>query len=412
MEPKAEGELLLYCLGIETDEIRAAKLEQLSNSDWDEVIQQSVRHRVAPLLYHRFRTTGTSVRIPIRVMQRLREIYFHSAARNIRLYNELGKVLKSLTSAGIEVIVLKGAALASIVYQNITLRPMNDIDLLVRKNDLCVAQEKIMRLGYQPREEIFLSKWHEKKSHLIEIHPPPLYGEFTNIEVHLHLLYGNINSNTFTDEVWKTAQGWNIEGVDVFILSPEHLLHYLCTHLERHKTMGDFCLHWLCDIAETMRFYEKEINWEYLLQSSKKYRIKEPVYQNLYLAKKYLGAPIPANVFNELTSANNLYFENNFIKLLKNGTEKVQTQKRELDSWLLSISSCPSIHDKIYHVFRHIFPCREFMIHRYSVTRPSYIYFYYFIRISKVAVEAVKALYHRNEYEKMVKLLTIGFRSW
>ena len=46
-----------------------------------------------------------------------------------------------------------------------------------------------------------------------------------------------------------------------------------------HQKKGEFCLRWLCDIAETLRFYEKEINWEYLLQSSKNYRIKNPVYQ-------------------------------------------------------------------------------------------------------------------------------------
>jgi hypothetical protein len=60
----------------------------------------------------------------------------YSALRNMRRCHELSKVLRILQNDGIPVIVLKGAALAEVVYGNIALRSMSDVDLLVKKGSI------------------------------------------------------------------------------------------------------------------------------------------------------------------------------------------------------------------------------------------------------------------------------------
>ncbi|OAD21968.1 hypothetical protein THIOM_002248, partial [Candidatus Thiomargarita nelsonii] len=67
MNHETANELLLYCLSGEHDESRAARLEQLSNSDWNDVIQQSRRHGVTPLLYQRLKTQHLNVNIPANI---------------------------------------------------------------------------------------------------------------------------------------------------------------------------------------------------------------------------------------------------------------------------------------------------------------------------------------------------------
>jgi len=56
---------------------------------------------------------------------------YHRVDSDARNYAELGQLLRSLKDRGVEVIVLKGAALAETVWKNIALRPMADMDLLV-----------------------------------------------------------------------------------------------------------------------------------------------------------------------------------------------------------------------------------------------------------------------------------------
>ena len=72
----------------------------------------------------------------------------YTLARNVILYDELGKILPVFNSAGIEVIVLAGAALGATVYDDIGQRPMGDIDLLIRHRDKQAIGELLATLGY------------------------------------------------------------------------------------------------------------------------------------------------------------------------------------------------------------------------------------------------------------------------
>jgi hypothetical protein len=81
-------------------------------------------------------------------------------------YQELQTVLKTFKfrAAGIDVIVLKGAFLAELVYRNIGLRAIGDIDLLVKKEDLGKVKRVLIQLGYQALP----TKWGERLNELWE----------------------------------------------------------------------------------------------------------------------------------------------------------------------------------------------------------------------------------------------------
>ena len=76
--------------------------------------------------------------------------YLENAARNLRLYDNLCKVLKILRRDGIPVIVLKGAHLAELVYGNRALRFMGDLDLLVQKDDVMRVDALLIEMGCTP----------------------------------------------------------------------------------------------------------------------------------------------------------------------------------------------------------------------------------------------------------------------
>jgi len=58
----------------------------------------------------------------------------------MKVYAQLRKVLQVFCQEKVPVIVLKGALLAELVYQHIGLRTMDDVDLLVSKQDLGKAE--------------------------------------------------------------------------------------------------------------------------------------------------------------------------------------------------------------------------------------------------------------------------------
>ena len=74
--------------------------------------------------------------------------YFATARRNLLAFNALARVIEHLNAHGIPNILLKGVALALTLYKNEALRPMGDVDLLVRWDDVPRTVELLRELGY------------------------------------------------------------------------------------------------------------------------------------------------------------------------------------------------------------------------------------------------------------------------
>lgn len=91
-------------------------------------------------------------------MEFFRQGYYENLARNLTLFQELRRILQALNNGRIKVMVLKGASLAETVYKNPVLRPMSDLDLLIREKNLGEVERKLLDLGYSPAE-IEFSTW-------------------------------------------------------------------------------------------------------------------------------------------------------------------------------------------------------------------------------------------------------------
>ena len=130
----SEDKLLLYCSRLSISEDIKHKIEEILNEalDWDYILDCSIKQGISPLFYWNLRKISNGKDVPYEVMKSLEKIYYSNLARNMILYDELGKILKAFKKAGIDTIVLKGAFLAEEIYKNIGLRPMSDIDLLIK----------------------------------------------------------------------------------------------------------------------------------------------------------------------------------------------------------------------------------------------------------------------------------------
>ncbi|OAD22803.1 hypothetical protein THIOM_001382, partial [Candidatus Thiomargarita nelsonii] len=290
MNQETMSKLLLDCLhGREIDETRTAELNSLRAADWESLVQFAVRQRVAPLLYHRLKTVYPNVNIPASLKHKLQKIYLASDMRNTSLYNDLSQIIRALQY--IPVIVLKGAHLAAVVYSNITLRSMGDMDILVRKTDLLKAEEKLLEMGYSSFRVNVIEVASAKHHHL----PPLVKQGAVPVEIHWTI---NHPTSPFTIDIeglWNRARPATIAGVEVLVLSPEDLLLHLCLHTafqDRFLTG----LRPFCDIWETIRHDRDEIEWEQVRLRARQWGATNSVYLTLYLAKAFFGAAVPDEV--------------------------------------------------------------------------------------------------------------------
>lgn len=120
-------------------------------AQWTIILQEAVRHGVHLLLTEH----GQEIAAPDYVMRWLAAEAVANRRRNDLLAAELGAILHSSASAGIELIPLKGARLllAPRGYPRPELRPLADLDLLVQPGQVRALRLVMLRLGYieEPR---------------------------------------------------------------------------------------------------------------------------------------------------------------------------------------------------------------------------------------------------------------------
>src|SRR4051812_870137 len=84
--------------------------------EWKDVIQLAERLGTVSSLYASLAKTGALAALPAESSESLIAAHISSAARSIRLRRDLERLAGAFSEAGIPVILLKGAALATSVY--------------------------------------------------------------------------------------------------------------------------------------------------------------------------------------------------------------------------------------------------------------------------------------------------------
>ena len=148
--PNEPRQLLLSCLHIDSTLLTADVLPEIGSPVWDEFLELATRQRVRPLLYHRLKQRGLEQRLPSRVLERLRVASQQSTLRNLRLIAEFGEIARALNAEQTPVIGLKGVHVITAAYENVGLREIGDLDILVRREDLLRATDLVRARGYRP----------------------------------------------------------------------------------------------------------------------------------------------------------------------------------------------------------------------------------------------------------------------
>jgi hypothetical protein len=227
---------------------------------------------------------------------RLQSAYYATGARNAALLTDLREVLGALAASGIEAIVLKGAALVETVYGNLAVRPMHDLDLLVREADTTAAADVLETLGFEPDDWYRPREWYLANMH----HLVPYRRGHVKVEVHHHLLPPDVPVTVPLDVLWGRARAATVAGASARVLGPEDLVTHLSLHLvlAHHFTAGLFRLR---DIAEAIAHYGADLDWDETLRASAS--VERAMYAGLQAARDVGGAAVPDGVLEALRRA-------------------------------------------------------------------------------------------------------------
>lgn len=381
MNNKIETGLLLCSLLGEGEPDRAA-LARLSDADWDELLRQSERHRVAPLLYRRLKDRGMKTILPAGVEQGLRERYYQNFFRNTQLYKSLAEIFMALQDDNLPAIPLKGAHLCEVVYGNIALRPIGDLDLLVRKEDLNRVAEKLQECGYTQSKPFWMEAVVSAHQHL----PPFTKPGVPQVEAHWSILSPTYSFNIDPDGLWSRAQPAVIGGVQTLVLSPEDLLLHLCLHTSVPHRFAHG-IRALCDVAETLCHYRQEMDWDQVLLRARQWRADKCVYLTLRLAGELLNVKVPDDAL-EAIKPNDL--DPKHVIWARESALARQTYPLPGFANFVRAWRANGLQGKVAHLLKVAFPSRGVMATMYPAPPSSKrIYLYYLVRVKKLIVLVV-----------------------
>lgn len=280
---------LLACLHRDPAVLAASPLPAPDSPRWDALLALATTQRVRPLLHRRLRALEDPNAVPAHVLATLDQAARATAIRNLRFHAEIAAISHALTPLGIHTLALKGAHLSAVVYDQIGLREMSDIDLLVRREHLAAAVEVLTARGYRPLQAFSIDLDTAFHHHLTKFVKKGVAG----IELHWTLTVPTERQHIEPGPLWARAQTLAMGGAPVFGLSNEDLLLHLCHHASYgHRFRRG--LRPVCDIAALTAKPDVSIDWGVAARRAREWGWDAGVALIWRLAADLGSAPIPS----------------------------------------------------------------------------------------------------------------------
>jgi hypothetical protein len=319
-------------------------------TSWSEVVNTSQNEGLSFLLYKS--ATKKNIDIPFSIKQSLKQEYIYNWVRNIRILEDLAVLLRAFESP---VIVLKGAALLSSVYEDFGLRMLGDVDILVKPEDVPKIDKALSQSGYQSDHTLSFYRVTNYLNSLV-------YGKNGSpllLHLHWHLINNALPNYIYAekinmDKLWKEAIPLKIRESDALCLAPHHQLLHLSEHAMKHSY--NTLIH-VWDIHQMINHGKEKLDWEMICVEAEEFQLKGPLFYSLWLSKEYFGTRVPQGILEFLRPRHKGVGEKIFSGLLRQG------KRREKLCWLFYFSHISTVQKKIKFVFRTLFPPRAVLSH-------------------------------------------------
>jgi hypothetical protein len=250
-------------------------------------------------IFMRLAEAGNLARVPSDIVARMGQRWAVVTTNTRRLETVLQRLLARFAETGTPVVVLKGMALARRLYPELALRPISDIDLLVRPEDLAQWEPALRAEGFAPE----LSKSEPLSKHVLRFREMQFRNARNQmIEAHLAVSRYPAYRQAFAPRaIWANACPLPDAPGRALALAPDDELAFLCLHYAVQHRIGR--LIWLTDVAELARRIPDQQAWDALVSRLAGRGVVAPVAVTLAHAHALLDAPIPASTLARLRDA-------------------------------------------------------------------------------------------------------------
>ena len=316
-----EQELLLW--SIRVDQAKDQRIEEILKAgvDWNYVRETAIQHGIIPLLYRRLKEEMSHL-VPSDKLEELRALFMANAVQNLRMTQQLTKVLELLANAGIEAMPFKGPALAVQAYGDLSMRSFCDLDILIHEKDFNRMYLAFEEAGYPSDYPVNLRT--EAKFITYQKKNLAISYQGIHLEIHWKIIERFLSVPIDMYQLWAESFPILLNGRKMMTLSPEDMVIVLCVHGTKHFWNN---LKWLADLVNLILEYP-DLDWHEISMKAENIRVKRIVALGLALAQEHGGI---------------IYPEDNKYRLIsdidiKNCTTIVQTNFFQLPSSKLSIS--------------------------------------------------------------------------
>ena len=221
---------------------------------------------------------------------RLKPAALGAAAANLAHFATLGGIERRFADENIPFVLLKGAALATSAYRDPALRPMTDLDLWVRDEDMPRAGGAIASLGFRQEAGLPHRPRALQERSRGELVFRPADGGHGLVELHFGAFQGwwaRRTANPDDDGLWSRAvpagPGRHARG-----LAPEDATLQVAFHLAVNH-FGQAPWRGLMDLAVLARAYR--LDWEAVADRATAWRLATATWMVLDLANGIAGLP-------------------------------------------------------------------------------------------------------------------------
>lgn len=281
------------------DALNSGKASVWRDVDWPAMIAAIEKTGMAGYFSDLFLKNEAASKIPAAVADTLRKSARRVAARNAFHESECAKLLKGLSSAGVENILLKGLSYMEDIYGDASARTMSDIDLLILPDDRTKAFDYLHTDGYSRYVIPSFKGSRDDFERLTDItgesHFMKKSGALTmGVDLHWKMRAGYpLNDYLLLDEFpwWERNGVVVIGGETARRLSPEMQFIHLALHFAIHHEYTG--LRWFIELCLFLKRYHSELDWEFIYRTSASPDCRKLMGVCLRLAANYMPASSP-----------------------------------------------------------------------------------------------------------------------
>jgi hypothetical protein len=211
----------------------------------------------------------------------IRGVYRRAFVHGQLVCRRAGDAVGRLAAAGIDAMGLKGGALLAFYDGNAALRPMNDFDVLVRRQHAVAAIGTLVRAGWR-------AQW-PRPERLPEAYHGACFVSPDDLDLDLHWSTLPSDEGAFDEALWNGSEPGTMPGIAARVPCAADLLVIVCAHAAAWQPVSP--VRWVADAIHIVGDRGATFDWPRVVDAARAWRVTLQLADTLgYLAERWTVA--------------------------------------------------------------------------------------------------------------------------